>query len=132
MARSSWSSLRIRLLILVLVAIIPALGLILSAGLAERQHLTAIARENALRLARLGSVDQERVIAGTRQLLIALSRLPQVRADDGAACSATLGDLLQRYGRMYANLAVLRPNGDVWCSAIPVSQTINFSDRSWF
>ncbi len=132
MKRLSLSSLRTRLLLVIFLTVMPALGLILYTGLTDRRHRAELAQDNAMQLVRLASADQERLIEGTRQLLVTLSHLPQVRSDDGAACSALLGDLLRHYSKVYANLAVMRPNGDVWCSAVPVSQPINFWDRPWF
>jgi len=48
-------SLRVRLILLVLLAVIPALGLILYTGLEQRRLATEEIQETALRLARLVS-----------------------------------------------------------------------------
>ena len=57
MARFSLTSLRTRLLLLVLLAAIPALGLTLYTNLEERQLRKALVQEHAMRLARLVSAD---------------------------------------------------------------------------
>ena len=62
MARLSLGSLRTRLLLLVLLAVIPALGLTLYTNLEERQLRKALVQEHAMRLSRLVSADYERLI----------------------------------------------------------------------
>ena len=75
-------SLRVRLLLLVVIAMIPALGLILYSGLETRGRAVQDAQEEALRLANLASTDQARLIDRSRQLLAVLARLPEVRGDE--------------------------------------------------
>jgi len=53
MLRFSFSSLRFRLLLLVLIATTPALSLILYSAWEDRQREKAKAQENALRLAQI-------------------------------------------------------------------------------
>jgi diguanylate cyclase len=74
---------------------------------------------------------ESRLIEGTHQILIALARLPEVRGQNAAACSALFADLLKPYP-YYSNLGVARPNGDLFCSAVPFEGVANISDRSYF
>src|SRR5262249_39995610 len=94
-AEGAWSSgwlfgtsLRTRLLLLVLLAMIPALGLTLYTTLEERQLRKAAVQEQAMRLSRVVSADHERLIEDTRRLLVTLARLPAVRDRNPAACNA--------------------------------------------
>jgi len=87
MNRLFLSSLRARLLLLVLLAIIPALGLILYTASAQRRTAAVEVEENALRLAQFAAANQGRASEGARQLLIALAQLPEVREGDSAECS---------------------------------------------
>ena len=82
------TSLRTRLLLLVLLAVIPALGLTLYTNLEERQLRKAAVQEQAMRLSRLVSADHERLIEDTRRLLMTLAHLPAVRDRDSTACNA--------------------------------------------
>src|SRR3989304_5026318 len=68
MGRFSFSSLRIRLLLLVLLAVIPALGLILYTGLEQRRQAVVEAQKTAQRLIRLFSVEQERLVEGAHHI----------------------------------------------------------------
>ncbi|HWR21149.1 MAG TPA: PAS domain S-box protein [Verrucomicrobiae bacterium] len=123
-------SVRTRLLLLILLAIGPALGLALYAGLQHRRMAAVQAQQEALRLARIAVGDHERLIHGAQQLLIVLSSLPVVRAHDARACDAYLAALLKQYPR-YANLGMVTPDGDVVCSALPLPGPINLADRAY-
>ncbi|MBI3575152.1 MAG: diguanylate cyclase, partial [Gammaproteobacteria bacterium] len=124
-------SLRVRMLLLVLLAVVPALGLILYSGLDARYQEGARAQEQALQLVQHISHDQEQAIKETRQLLITLAQLPAVRERDAEACSRILGGISRLHVR-YANLGAIRPDGSVFCSAVRVSASPNARDSGWF
>ena len=130
MAWLSLASLRTRLLLLVLLAVIPALGLTLYTNLEERQLRKALVQEHAMRLSRLVSADYERVIEDARRLLVTLSRLPAVRDLNRAACDALFADLLAQHSS-YANLGVIDADGNIFCSAVPTDQ-LYLGDRVYF
>jgi signal transduction histidine kinase len=131
MAPLSLASLQTRLLLLVLLAVIPVLGLTVYTNLEERQFTKANVLENAMRLSRLISADHERLIEGARQLLVTLVRLPAVRDRNPAACNALLADLLTRHSS-YANLGVIDGDGNVFCSALPMTGSVYAGDRVYF
>ena len=110
MRRLSFSSLRVRLLLLVLLAVVPALGLILYTASEQRRLAAGEVQEQALRLAWIAATDQGQLTEGARQLLIALAQLPAVRGRDPAACSSLFAELLKQYPR-YANLAAVNRMG---------------------
>ena len=131
MARLSLASLRTRLLLLVLLAAIPALGLTLYTNLEERQLRKALVQEHAMRLSRLVSADYERLIEDARQLLVSLARLPAVRDRNRAACNALFADLLTQHSS-YANLGVIDTDGNVICTAVPITDEVYLGDRVYF
>ncbi|MEM2126061.1 MAG: GAF domain-containing protein [Candidatus Methanosuratincola sp.] len=118
MGKLAFSSLRARLLILVCLAVIPALGLILYTAAEQRRVAAEDAQADAQWLAQLIASDQERLIAETRQLLLTLAHLPAVQSEDPSACSSLFAKLLQQYPQ-YSNLAVVSPRGEITCSALP-------------
>lgn len=124
-------SLRARILLIVLLAALPALGLILQGAAEQRRHETAELEAQALSLARGAASGQELVIADARALLTALAHLPQVRSADSAACDALFAELLAHYPR-YRNLRAARPNGDVFCSAVPTTGRPNIAELTHF
>ena len=126
-----FSSLRSRLIVLVLLAILPALGLTLYTGLEERQIQSAQAKENALRLTRLAAGDLIQVTEGARQLLIGLAELSEVRQANATVCGNLFANLLRQYP-YYVNLGVIDPNGSIVCSAIPLRSPIDLSDLGYF
>lgn len=115
MKRSLFSSLRIRLIVLVLFAVLPALGLTSYADWKIRRLMEAQAQETTLRLARLAAGDLVQVIEGARQLLVGLAQLPEVRQEDPAVCGKLFADLLRQYPH-YMNLGVVDRNGFPFCS----------------
>src|SRR5262249_50173255 len=125
------SDLRLRLALLVLLAVTPALALIFYAAEEQRRSSSLEAQQSAQRLARLVSANQEVLIAGTRQLLTAVAEVPVVRAGDAAACSAFLQQVYGKYP-YYTNLAVADIHGWVICSAVPLKDRVNIADRSYF
>jgi PAS domain S-box-containing protein len=131
MRQWSFSSLRVRLLLLVLLAVVPAFGLIFYTASEQRRLAAVGVQEQALQLAWTAATDQGQLTEGARQLLIALAQLPAVRGRDPAACSALFAELLKQYPR-YANLAAVKPDGDTFCSALPLSGPVSAVDRLYF
>ena len=131
MRKFSFSSLRVRLIILVLLAIIPALGLTLYTGLEQRQIATNQAKDEALRLAHFASSRQRQLIEGVHQFLDTLARLPQVRRFDPTICSRLFADILKQYPH-YLNIGAIGLDGYIFASAIPPPKQINVADRPYF
>lgn len=131
MTMTFWASLRARLVVLVLIAIIPALGLILYTGVEMRRTASVEAQANALRLAQSISGAQDDLLEGARQLLTTLAQIPVARGSDPVVCKALFSTLLKKYPR-YANLGVTTPAGDAICSGLPLPGPTNFADRAWF
>ena len=131
MRASSPTSLRVRLIQLVLLAVLPALALILYSAAEQRRLARTSAEGEALRAARVLAVGHERLIDSTRHLLVALSRLIDIRNGDSRDCNLQLGELIKEYP-LYTNLGLARLNGDVVCSGRPLAKRLNIADRSYF
>ena len=93
MSRLSFSSLRIRLLLLVLLAVIPAFGLMLYTASNDRANAASDATADALRVARNAARDQAQLIEQARQVLVDLSQLPSTQHDEAPTCSRMFNDL---------------------------------------
>jgi serine phosphatase RsbU (regulator of sigma subunit) len=130
-APSFLSSLRVRLMLLVMLALLPSFALVLYTQADEREAATANVRRDALRLIHVVTSNQAAQVEATRQLLTALVRLPQLRGGDLAACRALLGDLLKAHP-LYLNFGLIDPRGNVVCSAVPLPGDVNVADRSYF
>jgi predicted ester cyclase len=122
------SNLRVRFLLLVVLALLPALGLLILTASEQRDQAVELERRGARGLANLAAEDQERLIENARQLLIVLAGLPEIRAA-GPECDQLLAALVNDFPQ-YANLGVIAPNGSVACSGISPPRGINLSSRS--
>jgi len=132
MKSPSSSPLRIRLVLVVVLAVIPSLALIYYNAREQRGAAVSLATEDVARIARLTAESYRGLIeeAG-RLLLIALAQSPDVRSGDAAGCSAALQKLLANY-EFYLNLAVAAPDGNVLCSAVALNEPVSVAQVSWF
>jgi signal transduction histidine kinase/HAMP domain-containing protein len=126
-----FSSLRVRFLLLLLLAVLPGFGLAFYLGFEHRQQFIARAQEEALQLVRVTAAHQERLIEAERQLLSTIAQLPEVLGGDSTACHMRLATLLQQYPR-YANLAVVAADGYISCSALPFIPPLSATRRAWY
>lgn|GEM_PF-737442 len=124
------STLRARLFLLVFLAVAPALVLALYTASAQRQLALAELQENILRLARLATSHQEQVFKGTHQLLVALSRVPEIRRGDATACNRFFADLIKAYP-YYATFGVVEADGELLCNSVPTQRSLNMADRDY-
>ena len=126
-----FSSLRARLIVLTLALVIPFFGLIYYSAHQQRVATSAEAQQSALQIARLVAANQQQVIEGARQLLTTLAHFPVVQYGEPAVCGAFVRQLHDHYAR-YTNIGVSDAKGNLICSAVPLSVSINNSDRSYF
>lgn len=123
--------LRTRLLLLILLAFVPAFGLVLYSAYEQRQLQQAEIRAAMSVLARETAARHAQIIESTRHALLALSLLPAVRNANAAECSALFAELLPRYPH-YLNLVAATPDGSIFCSARPMTQAVSVAKESSF
>ena len=126
-----FSSLRVRLGLLILMAILPMSGLLLYSYLEERSVAISNVEGDVQQFAGSASAFQEQLIEGTRQLLVALAKQPGVQEQDALLCSRHLSEMSKDYSR-YANLGVLSLEGEPFCLASPMPQQESFKSQPWF
>jgi len=131
MSTSTLSSLRVRLLVLIVAAAIPALVYILYTAAEQRDRREAEIREETMRVVKLATNSIEQLLEGSHQLLIGLSKLPAIHHYDSSTCNKYFSAVKEQLP-MYANIAALKPDGDVFCSAIPLEKKVNLADRFFF
>ncbi|MDB5409021.1 MAG: hypothetical protein JWL84_3933 [Rhodospirillales bacterium] len=124
-------TLRARLLILVLLAVLPAVAIEIWDELDLRASRQQEIREGALRLMRLVAAEQGRIGEGARQLLIAFSEAPIVRARNWPECSKAAARVRAQV-QGYVNIGVTDASGAVLCSALPVSPNATFTSSPLF
>ena len=113
-----FTSLRFRLILLVCLAVAPALGLTLYSSLEQRRLAISEAQKDLLDQVLHVTVYQERVVEGVRQMLATLSELPPVRHQDGPACAALFARILAKQ-ESYANISAINLQGIPFASALP-------------
>jgi PAS domain-containing protein len=118
---------------LVLTALAPGVGLAYLTRLEDRHREMAQVHETELRLADLIALEEARLVNGIRLILISASQSPAVTSADRTACSSWLKRLLGHIERSdNLNLAVADIDGNVVCSAVPLTRPVNAADRSYF
>src|SRR4051794_2337265 len=106
--------LRLRVLLLVAAALVPAVAVQALYEREARRVREAQTRDQALSLVQLVSADLESVFDGARQFLLAASGLEALRGHDPEICSRSVLALQQEAPR-YANIAVVDATGHVVC-----------------
>ena len=125
------SSLRVRLFVLVLVAVVPTLAIGVLWARAHDRLLGAKAWEDATALAQLVGERHQRSVDAARGLLLALSAMRSLAERDGPACVAGLAPLLEREP-VFVNMGAVDGDGRMFCSAAPQPGPIDLSDRVFY
>jgi PAS domain S-box-containing protein len=123
-------SIRRVLVSLVLAAILPALGIILYAGLEARGHSLQDAQSSALLLAGSIAQVQEHTTRNIHQLLAILSKTPQVLAPRGEATSEYLAGVAAT-NPVLAGIFMADAKGD-FLAASQSFDPVNIADRDYF
>ena len=125
------SSLRVRLLLLVVLAVLPMLGLMLHFASEGSNREIERHQEDTLKSARFIALDQERLIQGVHHVLVNMARLSAVKELDPTTCSALFASQLKLFP-IFTNFALADLDGNLFCSGIPLDEPINIAGRPWF
>ncbi len=123
-------SVRGRLILLVALAFLPSVALFAYANLQLRDAMVRAGEEELLRVAEVVSSDYRRIIEETRALLVALSRIDEVRDYRSSDCDRFLSRVLEGSPRQTA-LAVIAPDGYRVCGAQSLDAPLFLGDRSY-
>ncbi|MCG6917946.1 MAG: histidine kinase [Deltaproteobacteria bacterium] len=126
-----FGSLRIRLIFLILMAVVPTLAVMLYTAWEQRQLDVSHISEKVAHLAKLEAREERQILEGGRQILEAMAHFLESSKGDSLSCASFFAGLLQHYHR-YANLGAVKPDGHVFCSAVPLLGPTDASDRIWF
>ncbi|MDX9833751.1 MAG: ATP-binding protein [Desulfobulbus sp.] len=123
-------SIRRSLLLLVLLAVLPALAIVLYTGRDLRNNVVAEAELFSLRQVQAMAAHHEQVVANARLLLVTLARAAEVRGLDPKASQTLLVDLLGR-NQVYISLALADPAGRI-VAAVPAAGPADIGARPFF
>ncbi|HEY3167458.1 MAG TPA: ATP-binding protein, partial [Candidatus Binatia bacterium] len=106
---------------MILLAVVPAFGLILDSAAKHRELTARQVKQSALVAARVIASEQDRVLENAHQFLVTLARVPQIRNNDKSSCRKILAALLEP---RYADLVVADRNGNPLCTALPAGSSL--------
>ena len=124
-------SLRTRIVVLVVVAILPLFGLSMFKALHNADAELERAKANLQFAASLAAASQERVADSARQVLTLLASLPEVQDGNNAGCDRYFSSLT-RHLPEYANLGVVGLDGQTRCHALGSAKKAFLGDRIYF
>jgi len=107
-----FASIRTSLIALVLLAVLPALAILLSTGYELRGKVVDDAKGFALVQVQAMAAHHQRVVDNARLLLMTLAKTSEVRNLDSAACQELLADILSRHPA-YVSLSLADASGRV-------------------
>ena len=123
-------TLRYRLVIVMMVALVPPLAITAYNTLRWQHFLERDAREEALAAARLVSAELAQIVEGSRQLMIAMGRHPAV-PDNVAECVSYFKSVIAALPA-YREAAVINLDGKFICSTIAIPPALDVRDRLYF
>jgi two-component sensor histidine kinase len=123
-------SLRYRLAILMMVALLPPLAITAYNTLRWQYFLERDSREEALAAARLVAAELAQIVEGSRQLMIAMGRHPAV-PDNEAECVSYFKSVIAGLPA-YREAAVINSDGKFICSTIAIPANLDVRDRLYF
>ncbi len=119
------------MLLVVSIALVPALVFQAYTESAARLTRQQLVQDEALRLVRLVSAEQQRIVEGAEQALNAISGLPAVQDKLPELCPKLLAALLEQSPR-YNAAGIIGLDGHPVCASGPVNRSLDMSDRSYF
>ena len=131
MSRSWFSSIRVRLLALLVLLFASALVIMVYSALERRERAARSAEDDVVLLARVTAAQHEQTLESAQQLLVTLAQLPEVRSGDAVRCSALMARFLREFPS-YTNFSVADMSGRSTCSAAPSNPPVSVADRDYF
>jgi PAS domain S-box-containing protein len=124
-------SLLARLLMVVSIAVVPVLAFQIYGEIEARSIRQQLGEDEALRLVRYVTFEQQRIVEGAEQVLNAISGAPEVQDNMPEGCQRLLANLLVQSPR-YNFAAVIGLDGHPICAPVPVIRGNDLSDRAYF
>ncbi len=118
------------LTLLVMLAVLPALVILLYSGLEQRKESIEAAKRDVLLLTHTMAEAQKEIASSTRQTLSTLSLLPAIQALDISKTAQIIKAVLEKNPN-YNNIALVDINGKVLVSGMPFAG-VNLADRKHF
>ena len=124
-------SLLSRLMLVVVIALVPALGFQAYTESEARRIRLQLVSDEALRLVRLVSAEQQRIIDGAEQVLNVISTSPFLQDNLPGLCERELNGLVRQSPR-YNSATVIGLDGHRICASGPFDRDADLSGRAYF
>ena len=121
-----------RILVLVILAALPALFLTVYSAIERRGSEESRAREEIKRLVRLAAMQQWQVVEGARQMMVASSQLLLTLLQDRARCTQYFASLLEQNRETYYSMGLFAENGELFCNSATWRDKVYGGDRLYF
>jgi len=115
----------------VAVALLPAIALQMYNEFDLRRARQVEVQNQALSLAKLAAAEQQQIVQGIRQALIAMSELPSIKTRDSQACNAYLAAMQQRFPA-FITFLVSDLNGKAFCDTNSDHRPVSIAARAYF
>ena len=120
-----------RLFGLVAVALVRAIAIQTYNEFDLRRARQVEVQNQALSLAKLAAADQQQIVQGIRQVLIALSELQSIKTKDSQACDAYLAAMQQRFPA-FITFLITDLSGQSFCDTNSDHRPISIAARAYF
>ncbi|TWJ32725.1 ATP-binding protein [Geobacter argillaceus] len=125
-------SIRSHLMVMVLVALLPALAIIIYAGVEMQKQALKDAKEHALAIVRHEGLTLQSFVEGTRSMLITLAETPEVHTRDGELCSRLFRSILKK-APIYSSMDAYGTDGSPFASSyITLPRLLSVADRRYY
>jgi two-component sensor histidine kinase len=123
-------SLRQRLLLLVLLALLPTLAVIGYNELNLRRSRTQEVNEQAMRSALLATSELQRIVEGVDKLLLAIGQIPEIQALNADVCRNYLENLQPKVEHL-VGISVVDAEANLRCRTTMPAQPVSYADRGY-
>ncbi|MDB5905498.1 MAG: hypothetical protein JWM26_4376 [Betaproteobacteria bacterium] len=118
-----------RLVLVIVMAVLPMLGLTVYGAFEQRAYAEAEATGHLRLLVQLAARHHQQVVEGARDTLAAVAQLAAALPHDPAVCHAHFAEMLEHSGSKFHNMGVIAPSGETFCNGLGTAATGSMRDR---
>lgn len=121
-----------RVVLLVILASLPALMLAAYSAVDRRAAAESKAREELQRLVKLAAMHQWQIVEGARQMMVASSQILRSLLKDKQGCTQYFASLLSQNREIYHSMGLFRQDGGLFCNSATWRDQVYGGDRLYF
>lgn len=121
-----------RVVLLVILASLPALMLAAYSAVDRRAAAESTAREELRRLVKLAAMHQWQIVEGARQMMVASSQILRSLLKNKRRCTEYFANLLSQNREIYHSMGLFRQDGGLFCNSATWRDQVYGGDRLYF